>query len=471
VPLNATNFYPKGPVTSSDMRQFYDMFTGVMTDQPATFRNVLSIGGNQGVTTVPLKVYGAVGQNTNLVDLYTDRAAPQPGFGFGALGNFAWGPGGASPQDTFLSRIAMQNGHVSDTAGLYINPGLEVEGPSIFDSTLQVKGALTAQTLTVGAGGAGTLSVTRINFNVNAFLQAYATDPTFVETPKLRVNGATNLVSTLVVGGASTFNAGVTIAAGLTVSGANNVVLGQDLTVSRNASTVGIHTMGRLIVAGYDAGWGANFGGNVISNGRFYQHGNGGAYCYDVLDFSFSSGIVANNLVQRDGNGYINASFINMTAGQGTGKPTYVVGNNGDGYLRYWPASAIGPPALRSYAFTGTIPAHNGTLQTVTIAGAGAAGIVTNNGTSLTAVIAGYYSIGAIGNGYNNVGVRIFTEGVMRAESNGTPNAPDFLAGIGCHHVGFINAGGAISFQGRSQQATWSGSFTVTFVPTTDYAG
>jgi hypothetical protein len=146
MPLDATNFYPKGPVTSTDMRQFYDMFTGVMTDQPATFRNVFSVGGNQGVTTVPLKVYGAVGQNTNLIDLYTDRAAPQPGFGFSALGSFAWGPGGAAPQDTFMSRIALQNGHASDTAGVLVTPLLEVAGP------LTVTGMLSSTRMRVPAG-------------------------------------------------------------------------------------------------------------------------------------------------------------------------------------------------------------------------------------------------------------------------------------------------------------------------------
>jgi len=125
MPLDSTNFYPKGPVLAGDMKQFYDLATGVMLDQPVTYRNVLSVGGNQGLTTVPLKIYGATGQNTNLIDLYADRSAPQPGFGFNAAGAFAWGPGGAAPQDTFLSRIGTQV-DATDRPGLLINPDLRV---------------------------------------------------------------------------------------------------------------------------------------------------------------------------------------------------------------------------------------------------------------------------------------------------------------------------------------------------------
>jgi len=110
------------------MKQFVDLFTGVMTDQPVTFKNALSLGGNQGNTTAPLSLYGAVGQTSNLLNLYPDPSSLQPTFGFAAYGRFSWGPGGAGVQDTFLSRIATQNGHATDTAGLLIDPHLEVTG-------------------------------------------------------------------------------------------------------------------------------------------------------------------------------------------------------------------------------------------------------------------------------------------------------------------------------------------------------
>jgi len=139
VPLDTTNFHPQGPVKSVDMMQFYNLFTGVMTDQPVTFSNTLTLGGNQSVSTVPLRVYGAIGQNTNLIDLYADKNQAQPGFGFSAAGRFGWGPGGASPQDTFLSRLGTQNGHASDTPGLFITPALETSGYIQMDGSLYFK--------------------------------------------------------------------------------------------------------------------------------------------------------------------------------------------------------------------------------------------------------------------------------------------------------------------------------------------
>jgi hypothetical protein len=131
--------------------------------------------------------------------------------------------------------------------------------------------------------------------------------------------------------------------------------------------------------------------------------------------------------------------------------------------------TAESPRALSNYTFTATIPAHNGTMQTCTLTGAGAAGVLTNNGTSLTAHRPGYWSVYMLSSGYNNVTARIFTEGVQRATQGDTPNAPDWLPGIGAHWVGFINAGGSISFQGRSQTGTWGGSMTVTFIPSPGY--
>jgi hypothetical protein len=139
VPLDATHFYVKGPVNSADLRQFYDLFTGAMSDQPVTFVNTLSVGGSQGVTTVPFRIFGAPGQNTNLIDLYPDRTSAQPSFGFSAVGQFAWGPGATSPQDTYLSRIATQHGHsAGDSAGLLITPQLEVAGYMYADTDVVV---------------------------------------------------------------------------------------------------------------------------------------------------------------------------------------------------------------------------------------------------------------------------------------------------------------------------------------------
>src|SRR5215472_899157 len=126
-----------------------------MVDQPITFKNTVNVGGSQGTTTVPLKLYGAVGQTTHLIDLYQDPSQAQPGWGIAALGAMGWGPSGSGAQDTFLSRIATQNGHASDTSGLLINPYLEVVG------NLGIDGALTWKTsgAQIIQGGSGTLAL------------------------------------------------------------------------------------------------------------------------------------------------------------------------------------------------------------------------------------------------------------------------------------------------------------------------
>jgi len=131
--------------------QFYNLFTGTMIDQPVTFSNTLTVGGNQSVSTVPLRLYGAVGQTTNLLDLYADKNQAQPGFGFNALGKFAWGPGGTAPQDTFLSRIATQNGHAADTPGLLITPAVEIAGNLTINAALLTTAPTNLQVLSGGA--------------------------------------------------------------------------------------------------------------------------------------------------------------------------------------------------------------------------------------------------------------------------------------------------------------------------------
>ena len=153
MPLTAQNFVVKGPVKSADLLQFYNLFTGVMVDQPVTFSNLMSVGGSQANTAVPFKLYGAPGQTSHLIDLYPDRTSAQPGFGFSAVGTFGWGPGGTAPIDTTLSRIATQ-GHASDTPGLLISPQLEVNGNILpHGSIIFLSGAAVAD------GGGGVINV------------------------------------------------------------------------------------------------------------------------------------------------------------------------------------------------------------------------------------------------------------------------------------------------------------------------
>lgn len=131
-------------------------------------------------------------------------------------------------------------------------------------------------------------------------------------------------------------------------------------------------------------------------------------------------------------------------------------------------ANTAGAP--KSFTFTATIPTHNGAFHNCTLTGSGDGEFITNASSSLTVGRAGYYAIFIAAGGYNNVGAKIFTEGVERAAAGtATPNAPDWLDGIGAYWKGFVNAGGAIAFQGRSQTATWGGNIQVTFIPAPNY--
>ena len=163
MPLTAVNFVTKGPVLHADMLQFFNLFTGVMVDQPVTFKNMLTLGGSQGSTTVPLKVYGAVGQTGHLLDLYTDNTNANPGWGIAAAGQMGWGPGGAAPIDTNLSRVALQNGHATDTAGLLVSPYLEITGVMALDGSISWK----TSSASIQQGAAGSLALT-INQDLTA---------------------------------------------------------------------------------------------------------------------------------------------------------------------------------------------------------------------------------------------------------------------------------------------------------------
>lgn len=374
MPLDPTNFHPLGPVKSVDMMQFYNVLTGVMKDQPISLSNVVTIGGDQGVTSVPLKLYGAQGQNTNLIDLYPDKTSAQPTFGFSASGAHAWGPGGTAPQDTFMSRIGLQNGHAVDTPGLLIIPGLEVAGDiRVVGGDVIIEGGTVTGEFEVPP----VVTLTRINWNPlsgGAFIQAYAGDGTYVHMPKLTVTPGTTALAGLVVNGNSTMNGVVQVNEALnatgvisgrylsTSDGSNGVVQAGagsiyirpaangahvlDAAVATYVNTPALVVQTRVTVGGYDpgAGWPLATNGNGIAAGRFYQQGNGGAYCLDVTDSAV--GVVGSKLVMRSPEGYVYASYINTTAGGITGgAPVYVAGQGGDGFLRWYAASAIGPPA------------------------------------------------------------------------------------------------------------------------------
>lgn len=215
MPLTAVDFVPRGPIRSADIKQFVDLFTGVMIDQPITFRNSVAIGGNQGQTQAALSLYGAVNQTSNLINLYPSVASLNPTFGFAASGAFGWGPGGNLVQDTFLSRIGTQNGHVTDTPGLLLQPNIEVTGSIFCDGPISFP---TGGAITDG-GAAGIhvgqdLTVQRNLYIGNDHVQVIA---------ERAGGGAVTLQPTLLIHGADA------AASGLTYANAHLQVRGDDM--------------------------------------------------------------------------------------------------------------------------------------------------------------------------------------------------------------------------------------------------
>lgn len=107
--LNATNFQP-------NELQLFNLLTGVMSDQPVTFGNRLSVGGDlrRGAA---LQVYGAL-------EVYGSRDEPRPSFSFGPHG-MAWG-------GTLLERTyegGLRVGSLEVAGDLVVRGSIEAEFP------------------------------------------------------------------------------------------------------------------------------------------------------------------------------------------------------------------------------------------------------------------------------------------------------------------------------------------------------
>ncbi len=343
------------------------------------------------------------------------------------------------------------------------------------------------------------------------------------------LHGSVHAYSNLVVDATSTLNSLdvtttshlrglVTMDAGLTITGtisstgavsiSQDLTVGRDLQVNRNATITGSLTVGSIttgggglnvggnisaqviygtrgVFGGYDAGagWILNVGGNGITSGRWYSRGNGGWYCYDVGDFTFGVPGAANTLVQRDGSGGIQVGGgggIYWPSGAAGGKPTYVIGQGGDGYFHWYDTNAIGPPLSAWYAMANmTLPALSGGGGTAnaTLSATAATGGFTVQAQTITVPRNGYYSVAGGFNGSNNTGnsetmnVQVITSGHGAIDSLGVPiKISSFLGGY-FSWIGFLNAGETIrvQFSTSFDAISGSGEIIVAFVPVAQY--
>ena len=121
-----------------------------------------------------------------------------------------------------------------------------------------------------------------------------------------------------------------------------------------------IVTYNRLITNGWDVGWSNSMGGNAICSGYFYQRANGGCRVWDNFDFNFAVAGYGYYLVQRDGNGGIQVGGgggIYWPSGAAGGRPAYIIGQAGDGWMHWYNSNSVGPApfdGIGAYGSTGT---------------------------------------------------------------------------------------------------------------------
>ena len=188
-----------------------------------------------------------------------------------------------------------------------------------------------------------------------------------------------------------------------------------------------------------------------------------------------------------------NAASINFHAGGAIlwnsagvgGRPAYVIGQGGDGYLHWYNSNTIGPPAS-VLDFVGSVAATSqgtGATTQLTFTTVHNDLPATNNGTSVTVGRTGQYHVSLIciwanmsGNTNDTVTLRLRKNGAdivvdsHVAPTQGTPgrwtctyrgmlNANDQLSAVISNQFDNANLGG-----GESQ-------LVITFVPTQDYNG
>ena len=72
--LSATGIVAGQGARAAQLSQFYDLLTGIMTDQPVTLKNILSLGGNQSVGSHLLTLTGVASQTGDYLRVMPDGA-------------------------------------------------------------------------------------------------------------------------------------------------------------------------------------------------------------------------------------------------------------------------------------------------------------------------------------------------------------------------------------------------------------
>lgn len=284
MPLQSTNMYAGGPIKAADIIQFFNLFTGVMTDQPVTLANTLTVGGSQSDASVPLRVSSQATGTARVFEVRTLQADANPVFGVSRLGVLSFGAGGGTATDTTITRSAVNQltfsgGAIITTGGLQVTAGnvgigpapsagigLNMTGPLTTGATqLGVNVAPTFANASSSANGMNVTITTVASFTSPFLASIRAQSPAFGATqsitnvygiyvdPLVAVAGVTNAYGLLVnkPTSASAVNLGAYIDGGLDVVSGNiglgilpvgniGIYFGSGLSLSGNVQQWGI---------------------------------------------------------------------------------------------------------------------------------------------------------------------------------------------------------------------------------------
>lgn len=122
MPLDITNVVDgNSPIPAAAVTQFYDVLLGIMTDQPLSPKNRMTIGGNQATGDNTLTLVGVSGQTGFMMRLLKLVGDAQPVLATDNNGKFSWGAGGAAAADTTMERFGTVPGFLKfDTGGFVV---------------------------------------------------------------------------------------------------------------------------------------------------------------------------------------------------------------------------------------------------------------------------------------------------------------------------------------------------------------
>lgn len=301
-----------------------------------------------------------------------------------------------------------------------------------------------------------------------AFITPYAGDASYVQISQLTVTPGTTALAGLTVNGGATVNGNIGL------GGVLNLPSGASLTATRytmvgGASVLVTGTDHVRLLNHADVDYNLLVGQNLQVNGQINANGA-------IINpwFSSSGGAIS-----------MGTSTVYWGTGLVAGKPTYVIGQGGDGYFHWYDANKLGAPAA-VLDFVGNVnaasqgPGATSTLAYTTVENDLPA---TNNSTSVTVTRTGQYSISLVCIWQNN-GANINDTVTLRLRRNGgdiavdSHNAPD--DSVPGRWVttwrGLLNNGDQISgvISNSFDNAAYGGGASqliISFIPTQDYPG